>query len=441
MLGFAAIGIIAGGAAVGLGWLAAIFHSGSHPGPIHRNDRALAPNESAYGTWPQMEVTGASMAPTLLGRHVRAACPACGISWPAFTQFSQRQLEAATCWNCGANVPLSGMEVRPGTQVQLIPSSSKLELAAGDLVAVDWPQSEFADTETSIRASHQSRNRAATPSLLSVKRIAALPGQVVTHRNGRLLVDGEPLLADRVWLPVHDDRYRDAGHSRWKPQLSGSADTIEQTTGGFRLRAAANAGETNPEPASDWLVYHHQSVHHNLQPDRIRDDVPSNVSEIRSLLPVSRLRLTLQIEPSVPCTLEVAFWNEPAINRQRATLSSGLQQLDFTGPPDAFSPGTSDEQHEENRAQPDLSAERPLALRILTGEAHVSQLRIARPVEYRIDLRQAEALTWPIRLQPGEFFLLGDNVPFSRDSRHFGPVAGSRIVGRIELVEYDEPGR
>lgn len=40
----------------------------------------------------------------------------------------------------------------------------------------------------------------------------------------------------------------------------------------------------------------------------------------------------------------------------------------------------------------------------------------------------------PYRVPPGEFFMLGDNRSDSCDSRYWGPISGSSIVGKVVLV-------
>jgi signal peptidase I len=38
------------------------------------------------------------------------------------------------------------------------------------------------------------------------------------------------------------------------------------------------------------------------------------------------------------------------------------------------------------------------------------------------------------RVPPGEFYLLGDNRADSCDSRYWGPIKGSSIVGKVVLT-------
>ncbi len=40
----------------------------------------------------------------------------------------------------------------------------------------------------------------------------------------------------------------------------------------------------------------------------------------------------------------------------------------------------------------------------------------------------------PYRVPPGEFYMLGDNRTISCDSRYWGPIKGSSIIGKVVLV-------
>jgi signal peptidase I len=46
----------------------------------------------------------------------------------------------------------------------------------------------------------------------------------------------------------------------------------------------------------------------------------------------------------------------------------------------------------------------------------------------------AQVTQHPYRVPPGEFYLLGDNRAISCDSRYWGPVKGSSIIGKVVLV-------
>jgi signal peptidase I len=41
---------------------------------------------------------------------------------------------------------------------------------------------------------------------------------------------------------------------------------------------------------------------------------------------------------------------------------------------------------------------------------------------------------YPYRVPPGDFYLLGDNRAISCDSRYWGPIKGSSIVGKVVLL-------
>ncbi|MDA0946878.1 MAG: signal peptidase I [Planctomycetota bacterium] len=63
------------------------------------------------------------------------------------------------------------------------------------------------------------------------------------------------------------------------------------------------------------------------------------------------------------------------------------------------------------------------------GDARLSGLLLARDLHYT--RRGSFAVDSPVRLGPGEVFLLGDASRRSADSREFGPVPLSELVGRV----------
>jgi len=441
-----AAGLTASAAAVALGWLAAKSLPSFPPGRGAWQRRKNQQAETAGDEQPPIEVTGASMAPALIGRHLEATCSACGIIWAAYGEFTAGLPQKITvCWNCGTVVSLDTSAVQPGTAVRLIRKvADEAAFAVGSLVAVRWPSDGKHGHSALFSPAVVGAGDAGNPFALSVKRVVAGPGQQVTHRDGRLLVDGEPILPEQSWIPVHDDARRRAGESWWQLPPADASVWGEQTAGGFRLWTGGRDAAPTAEPASGWLVYHHRSVHNHLRPDVIRDDVPGNVTEVRALLPVSRLRLSLQIKGFKAGTLEVAFWQDAAVDVHRLAFSFGSSELQLVGPRFRVTTGSTSGWSTAPLPAaifPELNGQRPIAVRIVAGAAEITQLRIDRPLEYRIDPRLAARRAWPIRLAADEYYLLGDNVPLSIDSRHFGPIGRGRIVGRIEPVRYDEASR
>jgi type IV secretory pathway protease TraF len=67
---------------------------------------------------------------------------------------------------------------------------------------------------------------------------------------------------------------------------------------------------------------------------------------------------------------------------------------------------------------------------------------VVRGPEGRLDLKRVagtpgeavETAAGRLVLAPGQWFLLGDNLPESTDSRHIGSVPASSIVGRVLLT-------
>lgn len=383
------------------------------------------------------------MAPTLLGPHVELTCHACGVRWPVHWQANLRPSGPVTCWNCGARVPIERAVPKPGTAVTLV--SRRVDPRPpllGELVVIEPPVT----FQEPIAADHDGPAeipRGGTDTgqgagnLWAVKRVVATAGQQLSQRDGVLLVNGQPITErleqaaaahpDRVRrpldIPVHDDRHRPGSTpSRWRP-LAGSAPPIAVDADGFRLRARRQDATWTP---SAWLAYHHQAVHDGLRPDVIRDDFPSNATEVRALQPVDRLTLRLRLDATAGGTVQVLFRLAGQSRSAIRTWQAGSSHLDFdSAHGEPWNGDASD------FPQPD-STPTPIAIRILTDEAKISELVIRRPLQYRIAAADAVKGTWPLRLTEGQLYVLGDNVPLSIDSRQFGPIGVARLVGRIE---------
>lgn len=53
------------------------------------------------------------------------------------------------------------------------------------------------------------------------------------------------------------------------------------------------------------------------------------------------------------------------------------------------------------------------------------------PEAHGTTVTQSPSITYPLKIEPGHFFALGDNRQFSQDSRSFGPQPDDRIIGKV----------
>lgn len=343
------------------------------------------------------------MAPTLWGPNAELTCTACDVRWKVHWQPEQRPQTAVVCWNCGESVCIDDAVELPGDRV-VIGELSNSSPRRGDLVAI---------------AAENWSNESELPNWV-VKRVAALPGQTISHQSGWLFADDKPLWAvdeagQPVWIGVHDDSFRRRGQSWWQPR-----DTDPGI--GLNERGFVFLADSGPTP---WLDYRHFAVHDAMRPDVVRDDVPGNATEVRALVPVHSLGVTFTAKATAATEIEVAFslGEETTVLRRELPAGKSLQRIDF------------DDAAPTNVA--DASAP-PISIRLRSGQATLTNIVVWRPLRYRIDPRLAAKQTWPIVLGADEYYLLGDNVPLSIDSRDWGPIPRRRIVGRIDAVGYDE---
>lgn len=399
-----------------------------------------------------LTVRGASMAPTLWGPSAWLDCPDCRVHWRVHWQPELRPVKPVVCWNCGSAVPIDGVKPVPGDRVRLS-VSDRPDWSVGDVVAIRV-EAAGEVSDPAMRTESPVRQDSATS--LSAKRIVAGPGQTVSHRDGLLEVDGHPIrfggtaekragASERtIWLPVHDDSFRRGDWSWWVPTAAdgdadgGKVSPITPVAGGFRF--ATGVGSDDDPQCFTRLVYHHRAVHAALSPDVVRDDWPANVTEVRAMVPVTALRLTMRVRSGGGGVMEVTMRCGGEVRVIRRRLIAGTNDWTFdSGTGDC---GTGDsvtgDSVTDTPAPAGESERTPVALRVIGGEAEITGLAIWRPLEYRISPRESLAGELPIRLGPDHWYLLGDNIPLSIDSRRIGPIPASRIVGRIDPVGYDD---
>lgn len=213
---------------------------------------------------------------------------------------------------------------------------------------------------------------------LHVKRILAIAGQTVSiDDRSRLLVDGQvPRFETAPKLLVDSGRYR--LDSRWQP-----------------------IGDR-------WWRYEHRLVHRGNRPGPILDDYPGNLAIDRLLNPVSSISVRAQNQTSdqsngLPAIEEIRLW------------------------------------HEAHKPTLGLSSESPVAVRLReysdpdSISSAIKSLRVYREIVYLDTPTQTPRLPqrYPVTLAKNEFFVVGDNVPLSLDSRSWGPIQHKNLIGQV----------
>jgi signal peptidase I len=398
------------------------------------------------------------MAETLLGPHRKIACGDCGFAFVC--GYDRRSSEPrAVCPNCG----YSGNDVRdwpelPGDRVLVHRTMFQLrQPRRWEVVAFGTPGRE---------------------SQLSTKRVVGLPGESVEIRDGDVYINGtiarKTLDQQRATsILVHDARYApgrsthapprwrpDAGHSGWSCQdgrffysprsdpetidwlsyrhwrrVPGKPDKVEE--GPVLTEPAYNQGHRVPaasiRPTADlrmsfrwvrasgpaWLgvratdgqeefllridsTEHQVELLHNGRPK----EVPSPEESIRSSWP-------LQVDVSL-------------VDQQFLASLDGRTVVVFPY------------QRPSDKRQP---SPKPFALGVTNAEIELDQVRVFRDVYYNTPNDPPTGY----ELSPGsinrgkELFVLGDNAPFSDDSRTWpqGPaLSENALMGKPFLVHF-----
>ncbi|WP_436714578.1 S26 family signal peptidase [Roseiconus lacunae] len=251
----------------------------------------------------------------------------------------------------------------------MLSDQGTLPLRRGDLVAV-----RFAD------GNH-------------VKRLAGIPGDRIELQQGRLSFNG----------------------NRLEDWIANATIAIPPAM----VEVPSNPGDWRRSKEGSWIVYHHRDPYRDDQPGLVHDDYPMNVDVKRGLNPVDRLA----IEFKSPSRRRVLFSIGGEV---LATLGAGGTARSRDGAPNL--------QPDAKKAiPPELTDVHPIAVELTPGESInelTQNLRVVREIEFRDDVRRRKA-RYPIRLGADQYFVLGDNVPVSVDSREIGPLPRSAILGRV----------
>lgn len=357
---------------------------------------ALAGGYLVFAPRTVYRVSGPSMAPALLGPHYDVVCPACGHAFAI--DATRGPIPTALCDYCGARAPVIAGDVKPGDVIK--PLSGEIERF--DLVM-------FADPEN--------------PTQQVVKRVVALPGETVEGRDGDLWINGERYVKSweelsRVMIPIYEVGEPVADDPRIKISSDG------------------------------WYEYHHQVHSQGLQIAGAApplDDYPYNQGLPGKLHPLNELICTFVWKAAGPLEVrfvldqyELQICSDATSTPAFRWILAGEEPLptgsEFSDPVSlapselavhaAICDGVLRLGGEGLAGQVELPGEldtgncTAVPLRIGTGSGQLKRLKIYRDVHYA-DFPETQ-------IPADAYFVLGDNVIASQDSRHFGPISANQ---------------
>lgn len=361
---------------------------------------------SSQPTPRSFRIQGSSMVPTLFGASRAVFCPECRFVWQVELFAGDAESAGLLCGHCGG--PLR--------------DRADHDHGAGDQVTIDTIEEIRAAGEPIRPGDLVAIRRGGT---VHIKRVVAMPGETIDAQGARLRVDSERL-EDRLqhseirfpspWILVDHDARR--SESRWSVQNLPATAANPWDRDPMRILRCEES--TQPSP---WLLYGHRSLDRGKLPSPVWDDYPFNVTLSRKLFVADRLRLRGESLSAMTC--EAAFWREEGsvLVVRSFEANSSFVITCFEGEPTEGLP---------------VSPQFPVAIRVVAGRAGLRELMIERLVEYRLRPHDDRG-RYPLRLDRDEWFLLGDNVPVSVDSRQWGAISGDQLVGRLRRL--DSPRR
>lgn len=280
----------------------------------------------------------------------------------------------------------------------------------------------------------------------AIKRVAGIPGEAIQIVDGDLYLDGKirqrPLASVEDLVPMLNTRgvnadasigfskqgFAQEGEHSWKLEGSAVAFLQRPPTADYLLRGDFVVGEL---PAQDLgleieyeLLARSSELHLVLRKGR---------STFLAVLSENgeRLQLLLQTprQEETEILFEVAIPNSTTSGTAFFTLADGAMTFVLNGEvlvANMVYPAP----------MPHLNSELPLDFRKMEhagvggiGPLLVGQVRLGRDILYRSSGTYGGAKAF--QLADGQYFLIGDNSPQSRDSRQYGPVPSERILGTV----------
>jgi hypothetical protein len=393
------------------------------------------------GWWSTVRIAGGSMAEALYGPHLPVACQECGFRFRCGLEYPPAQ-DLAVCPNCGnRDNPVDTTRIVPGQRVY-IDRWPQLAHRVGTWQAVAFREPSGAGE-------------------LTVKRtVATGPGRVAiqdgdVYLNGRIQQKNLAQLRELRVL-VHDDHFRSPLANRWQPAQSTSR--WKPCSTGY-----ATDPPSEPAPSPDWLHYvqwtcwpNSSPAVHRTEQVPIFDHDPYNQSLSRgNLHPVPDILLAcqLQVDRGATCVLRVTsradefaweFHPEKSACQLRWNRSL-VAQAAYAGNAASVAVEMAVCDHRllaaiggslvfefdyRPSSGPSADDQPRLSVGAAGGSVRLESPQVYRDVYY---LGPGGATLWeaPQAVAASQWFVLGDNVPVSLDSRLWAAIEADTILGTV----------
>ena len=390
------------------------------------------------------EIVGDSMAPLLCGDHLSQRCPQCDC---VFVCRTSADLNTVVCDFCGSQFAPQGA-VLPADHVQVTPEQLPQRW---DIIAFEHDGSTM------------------------IKRVVGLPGETVSIAGGNVVIDQNvavqpDAVSTQTRYLVFDSRHRTPATSNGPANYEFNARHWQSQNGTLTHRQRETSGQDY-----DWVKYrHHRNYRHftdasnaptETQWSTIQDNNRYNQNVGRKLHDVHELAVRLDLIVDQGSTLKIQTIPTQGTASLTFEVAAGSPEYRLelsSGNPIATAEGTL-KRAEEGPFEVSLlfsNMDRRIKAAI-NGKVLIDQpVRFEGPAP-QIKLREPQLKfgfsdsSWgsvtrcqiwrdihyfavagppkfelPLTLGQGDYFVLGDNVAVSRDSRHFGPI--KKVIGVVK---------
>lgn len=386
------------------------------------------------------KIVGSSMSPTLLGTHYEVNCPGCGIHFSCDVEQADKR-DTIICPNCGTHIGRDQWILIDADPVTIV---SNLEIQRWDIIAFE-------------------RDRSIGPTFdheLMTKRVVGLPGESIRFENGELIANQvlvrKPLpVQKQMRVLVCDSKFQANPSSTW---ILTPENNWEFTNGHFQLRSPPTLGQI------EWFDFSYQRNYfrNDAQPSdsALEDFYGYNQSLSRNLNTMDDVFVEINTQNS-DGILAWRFGNQNELYEFQINEASSEIQI-FNGRPDtrpltklhtaAISPARRNKMPTRIEFS---SFDR--VLRVVVNGIELWTLRLnaasnapkktvlsfggnSKGVRFqRIRIWRdlyyfdAETPSPPATQSKAGFFVIGDNVPLSHDSRHWKQpsVAIESVKGKV----------